>query len=60
VVKRWTQALAKIATDKAGLDSISVTGCDAQIMTPAQTVERIKVDATKWGKVVKDANIRAD
>jgi tripartite-type tricarboxylate transporter receptor subunit TctC len=60
VVNRWTQALARISTDKAGLDSISVTGCDAQILTPGQTVERIKTDAAKWGKVVKDANIRAD
>jgi tripartite-type tricarboxylate transporter receptor subunit TctC len=60
VVTRWTQALARISSDKAGLDTINATGCDAQILTPGQTVERIRTDAAKWGKVVKDANIRAD
>jgi tripartite-type tricarboxylate transporter receptor subunit TctC len=60
VVTRWTQALAKAATDKAGMDSINATGCDAAILTPAQTVERIKNDHAKWGRVVKDANIKAE
>jgi hypothetical protein len=29
-------------------------------LNPAQTVEKIKVDLAKWGKVVKDANIKAE
>jgi tripartite-type tricarboxylate transporter receptor subunit TctC len=60
VVAKWTQALAKASTDKAGLDLISATGCDAQILTPQATIDKVKADAEKWGKVVKDANIRAD
>ena len=60
VVARWTQALAKAATDKTGLGAINATGCDAEILSPAQTVEKIKADHVKWGKVVKDANIKAD
>jgi tripartite-type tricarboxylate transporter receptor subunit TctC len=60
VVTRWTQALAKVATDKAGLEAINATGCDAEILTPAQTIEKIKVDFAKWGRVVKDANIKAE
>lgn len=60
VVSRWTQALAKAGTDKAGMDAINATGCDANILTPAQTVERIKNDHAKWGRVVKDANIKAE
>ena len=60
VVTRWTQALAKAATDKTGMDSINATGCDANILTPAQTVERIKNDYAKWGRVVKEANIKAE
>ena len=60
VVARWTQALAKAGTDKAGMDAINATGCDAEILTPAQTVERIKADSAKWGRVVKEANIKAD
>jgi len=60
VVTRWSQALAAASKDKAGMDAINATGCDAEILSPAATVEKIKVDAAKWGKVVKDANIRAE
>jgi tripartite-type tricarboxylate transporter receptor subunit TctC len=60
VVTRWSQALAKAAQDKPGMDAINATGCDVEILSPAATVEKIKVDAAKWGKVVKDANIKAE
>jgi tripartite-type tricarboxylate transporter receptor subunit TctC len=60
VVARWSQALAKAGQDKAAMDLINATGCDAEILTPAQTVEKIKVDSAKWGRVVKDAAIKAD
>ena len=60
VVARWSQALATAGKDKAGMDAINATGCDAAILPPAATVEKIRVDAAKWGKVVKDANIRAE
>jgi tripartite-type tricarboxylate transporter receptor subunit TctC len=60
VVAKWTQALAKAGADKAVMDQITATGCDAEILPPAKTVERIKADYAKWGRVVKDANIKAD
>jgi tripartite-type tricarboxylate transporter receptor subunit TctC len=60
VVAKWTQALAKAGTDKAVMDQISATGCDAEIQSPDATVNRVKNDYAKWGKVVKEANIRAD
>jgi tripartite-type tricarboxylate transporter receptor subunit TctC len=60
VVTRWTQALAKVAGDKAVMNQIDATGCDTNIMTPAQTVERIKVDYLKWGNVVKQAQIKPE
>jgi tripartite-type tricarboxylate transporter receptor subunit TctC len=60
VVTRWSQALAAASKDKAGMDAINATGCDVDILSPAATVEKIKVDAAKWGKVVKDANIKAE
>jgi len=60
VVARWTQVLAKAGGDKAVMDQISATGCDAQILSPTQTVERVQNDYAKWGRVVKEANIRAD
>jgi tripartite-type tricarboxylate transporter receptor subunit TctC len=60
VVARWTQALAKVAADKSVLDQINATGCDAEILPPAKTIERIGADHEKWGRVVKEANIRAE
>jgi tripartite-type tricarboxylate transporter receptor subunit TctC len=60
VVGRLTQALAKAGSDKKLLEQINATGCDTEILTPAQTVEKIKADHAKWGRVVKEANIKAD
>ena len=60
VVARLTQALAKAGADKELLAQINATGCDTEILTPAQTMERIKADHVKWGGVVKEANIRAE
>jgi len=60
VVTRLTQALAKAGADKELLAQINATGCDTEILTPAQTVERIKTDYAKWGAVVKEANIRPE
>jgi tripartite-type tricarboxylate transporter receptor subunit TctC len=58
VVTRWTQALAKVP--KETIDQINATGCDTEILPPAKTVERIKADHEKWGRVVKDAQIKAE
>jgi tripartite-type tricarboxylate transporter receptor subunit TctC len=60
VVTKWTQALAKASADKAVMKQINDTGCDAEILSPGKTVEKIKADYEKWGKVVREANVRAD
>ena len=60
VVARWTQALAKAGADKNLLDQINATGCDTEILSPAKTIERIKTDYEKWGRVVKEAGIKAE
>src|SRR5258708_4916297 len=60
VVNKWTQVLAKAGSDKATMDLINATGCDAEILSPAKTSERIKADYEKWGRVVREANIRAE
>ncbi|HYD57210.1 MAG TPA: tripartite tricarboxylate transporter substrate binding protein [Burkholderiales bacterium] len=60
VVTRWTQALAKVAGDRVVMDQINATGCDAQVLQPAATVEKLKADFEKWGRVVRDAKIRAE
>ena len=41
-------------------DQLNATGCDAEILTPAQTVDKIRADYAKWGKVVREANIKAE
>jgi tripartite-type tricarboxylate transporter receptor subunit TctC len=60
VVQKWTQILLKVGADKTVMGQIGATGCDAEILPPARTIERIKSDYVKWGRVIKDANIRAD
>jgi tripartite-type tricarboxylate transporter receptor subunit TctC len=60
VIAKWTQAMAKAGQDKAVMDQISATGCDAEILSPEKTVEKVKADYVKWGRVVKEAAIRAE
>lgn len=60
IVTRLSQALFKAGEDKTMQDQVNATGCDTQIMTPAQTVEKVRADSAKWGRVVKDANIKAE
>jgi tripartite-type tricarboxylate transporter receptor subunit TctC len=60
VIAVWTQVLARAGADKAVMDQISATGCDAEILPPPRTIERIRSDYAKWGRVIKEANIRAD
>ena len=59
-VSRLTAAMKRAGDDKALVEQINATGCDAEILGPAQTVEKIKADYAKWGAVVKEANIKAD
>jgi tripartite-type tricarboxylate transporter receptor subunit TctC len=59
-VSRLTQALATAGADKELLARINATGCDTEILSPSQTVEKIKADYVKWGRVVKEASIKAE
>jgi tripartite-type tricarboxylate transporter receptor subunit TctC len=59
-VERLTSALGKAGADKDLVARINATGCDTEILSPAQTVEKIKADYMKWGRVVKEANIKAE
>lgn len=60
VVSRLTQALLKAGEDKSLRDQLNATGCDADFLSPAQTLDKIRADLAKWGRVVKDANIKAE
>ena len=59
-VERLTGALAKAGADKDLGARINATGCDTEVLSPAQTVDKIKADYAKWGRVVKEANIKAE
>src|SRR3954463_5942317 len=59
-LERLTGALAKAGADNDLVARINATGCDTEILSPAQTVEKIKADHAKWGRVVKEANIKAE
>src|SRR5213075_74087 len=43
-VSRLTRVLHTAGQDKALIEQLNATGCDAEILTPAQTVEKIKAD----------------
>jgi tripartite-type tricarboxylate transporter receptor subunit TctC len=58
VVKRWTDALARVGRET--VEQINATGCDTEILSPARTVERIRTDYEKWGRVVREANIKPE
>ena len=60
VVARLSQALLKAGEDKSLQEQYKQLGCDAEFMTAAQTVEKVKSDYAKWGKVIRDANIKAE
>ncbi len=60
VVTRFSAALQKAGQDKAMVDQINATGCETEILTPAVTVEKVRIDSAKWGKVIKDTNIKAE
>lgn len=60
VVNKIAGVLETSKGDKQMRDSLNATGCDAEILTPAQTVDKIKADYAKWGKVVREANIKAE
>jgi tripartite-type tricarboxylate transporter receptor subunit TctC len=60
IAARLSKALLKAGEDTKLRDQLNATGCDPDFLTPAQTVQKIKVDLAKWGGVVKEANIKAD
>lgn len=60
VTSKIASAMAKAATDKTLTEQLNATGCDANILSAAQTVEKVRADSAKWGKVVKDAKIKAE
>src|SRR5258708_2957592 len=60
VISRLSQALLKAGEDRNLREQLNATGCDAEFLDPAQTVDKIKADFAKWGRVIREANIKVD
>ncbi len=60
VMDTLAPALSKIMKDPAIIAAIKREGYEPMDFTPQQTADRIKSDYAKWGKTVKDANIKAE
>ena len=60
VAARLSQALQKVGDDRNLQDQLRATGCDPDFLSPAQTLDKIKADYAKWGRVVKDAGIKTE
>lgn len=60
IVARLNTELAKVMTVPASRDRIVGAGFDPMTSTPQQFTEFIKAESVRWGKVIKDAGIRAE
>jgi tripartite-type tricarboxylate transporter receptor subunit TctC len=60
VTARLVQAMQKAGADKNLQAQLNATGCDAEFLNPAQTVDKIKADFAKWGRVITEAGIKAE
>jgi tripartite-type tricarboxylate transporter receptor subunit TctC len=59
-VKKLNAAIVKDVSDKEVAQRLLGQGMDTVLNTPEQFTERIRTDLPRWGKVVKDAGIKAD
>jgi tripartite-type tricarboxylate transporter receptor subunit TctC len=60
IVTRVSQAMARIMDDKSVQDAIRALGYDPTPMSPAEAARTLRADYEKWGKVVREANIKAE
>jgi len=60
IVARLNMELAKVMTVPASRERIVGVGFDPMTSSPQQFAEFIKTENVRWGKVIKDAGIRAE
>jgi tripartite-type tricarboxylate transporter receptor subunit TctC len=60
VVQQWQVALTKALTDREVQAQLGDQGFILQSSTPAQLSEFMQKESVMWGKVIADANIRAE
>jgi tripartite-type tricarboxylate transporter receptor subunit TctC len=59
-VNKLNQAITKIVAQPDTKERLAVLGFDPVANTPEQFTEYIKVEVTKWAKVIKDSGARVD
>ena len=59
IIARWNEAIAQMIKEPDVLARLETLGFAPVADTPEEFGERLKAEMAKWGKVVRDANIRA-
>jgi tripartite-type tricarboxylate transporter receptor subunit TctC len=60
LIDKWRDAIAKMVAEPEVKQRLETLGFAPVADTPEQFGERIKFEIARWGKVVRDAHIRAD
>jgi tripartite-type tricarboxylate transporter receptor subunit TctC len=60
IIERWHREIVRIVALPEVNANLRTLGFDPIATSPEEYAERIKTEATKWGKVAHDANIRID
>src|SRR5262249_9160712 len=60
IIERWRGEIARMVATADVKQRLETLGFASVADTPAEFGERIKVEISRWGKVVRDAGIRAD
>ncbi|MCC6535439.1 MAG: tripartite tricarboxylate transporter substrate binding protein [Burkholderiales bacterium] len=60
VIRALNAELARIANLSEVKDRLAAAGAETVVMTPEAFAGFVKAELTKWGKVIREANIKAD
>jgi len=60
IIARWHEAIVQLIKEPDALARLETLGFAPVADRPEEFGERLKAEMAKWGKVVRDANIRAD
>jgi len=60
IVRKLHADVARVQADPATSGQLTQMGADVMVTTPEQFGALIKADGVKWGKIVKDARIKAE
>jgi tripartite-type tricarboxylate transporter receptor subunit TctC len=60
LIDKWRDAIAKMVAEPEVKQRLETLGFAPVANTPEEFGERIKFEIARWGKVVRDAHIRAD